>query len=165
MSQFLNLINSVADGNNLPLLSSLTEPIQGQIKEKLGGALENMVGSSQQTVDAVTSAIEQKAPVLTDSINSISKVYRWRNIIVISLTIWGIFMIISRILISNEDIKKHIESTNDSLVGSTGILTLIAYVWFGSIFIVTVLPAIISVTPKLENVLGAVTSIITGLTK
>ena len=163
MSQFLNLIKSVADGNNLSLLSSLTEPIQQQIKDSVGGNLENLKNAGQNVVESVENTITQKAPVLSDSLNSISKTYRWRNIIIVIVLLWAIFMILSRIFIKNEEVKKQIEDSHSLLFGQTGILMTIMYVWIGAIIIVTLVPAVMAITPKLENVLGSVNNVISAV--
>lgn len=160
MSQFLNLINSVGKGTNLPLLSSLAEPIQEQIKDSIGGSLDNLKNAGEAITDNVSDIIEQKAPVLSDSMSSVSVLYRWRNAIVIFLILWAIFMILSRIFIKDEDVKDHIEKTSFLLIGSQGIIYLIGVIWFGTLIMVSMVPAMIAIAPKVESVLGTVNSAI-----
>lgn len=162
MSQFLNLINSVADGDNLSLLSSLSGPVQDKIKETLGGNIDNLKNAGDVITENVSQSIEQSAPVLSNSINSVSKVYRWRGILIGFLVLWTVFMIISRILIKDEEAKKNIESTNSLLFGNTGVFPLILYIWVGSIILITIIPAILAVTPKLEDVLGVAGNLISA---
>lgn len=164
MSQFLNLIKSVGTGDNLSLLSSLSGPAQEQIKESIGGSLDNLKGAGEAMTESVSTAIEQKAPVMSNSMKTISKVYRWRAVIIIVLLLWAIFMILSRIFMPDEKAKEHIEKTNDLMIGHNGILLLIGYVWFGSLLMITVIPAIFAVTPKLENILGTVNTALTTFT-
>ena len=164
MSQFLNLINSVGDGDNLGLLSSLAGPAQEKIKEALGGNLDNLKNAGQMITDNVSQSIEQSAPVMSNSLTSVSKIYRYRAVIITFLIIWAIFMIVSRLLVKDEEAKKNIESTNSLLFGSTGVFTLILYIWIGSIVLITIVPAVLAVTPKLENVLGVAGNVISALT-
>lgn len=164
MSQFLDLIKSVGTGDNLALLSSLAGPVQDQIKEKLvgsvnGGATGSMDSFANNMVaENIGNVIEEKAPVLSNSIKSVSKIYRWRGIIIIGLLVWTIFMILSRILIKNEETKEHIEKANTLLIGNTGILMTIAYIWFYSLIVIAIVPSIVTVVPKLETLLGTVNS-------
>lgn len=160
MSQFANLINSITDGSNLSLLSSMAEPVKEQIKTALGGRFENLPEASPQTLNDVSNIIEQKAPVLSDSISSMSKTFRWRNVIIIGLLLWAVFVILMRIFIPDEKVKEHVEKTNDLLFGGVGIFPLIGMIWLGTLLIVTVVPAILATTPKFENVLSGLNSLI-----
>lgn len=170
MSQFLDLIKSVGTGDNLALLSSLTGPVQDQIKEKLAssasGALPDSLPGSMDSftnntlAENIGSVIEDKAPVLSNSIKSVSKIYRWRGVIIIGLLVWTLFIILSRIFIKNEETKEHIEKANTLLIGNTGILMTIAYIWFYSLIVIALIPSIVTVVPKLETLLGTVNSAI-----
>lgn len=167
MSQFLDLIKSVGTGDNLALLSSLAGPVQDQIKEKLASSVSSGLPDATGSMDSfannmvaenIGNVIEEKAPVLSNSIKSVSKIYRWRGIIIIGLLVWMIFMILSRILIKNEETKEHIEKANTLLIGNTGILMTIAYIWFYSLIVIAIVPSIVTVVPKLETLLGTVNS-------
>lgn len=156
MSQFLNLLKGIGKGDNLPLLSSLAEPVKDKITEAIGGNIENLVSSPPGVAEKISEEISEKAPVLSNSMLSVSKLYRWRAVIIIALVVWAIFMVVSRIFVKDEEARGHIETTNNLLLGNNGILLLIGLVWFGSLVLIALVPAFIAITPKLENILGTV---------
>jgi hypothetical protein len=155
MSQFLNILKSLPTESILPLVQNLNP----ELAEKLG-VLDNFTNASAPVMEAVTNSIQENSPVLVDSISSISKVYRWRNILVITIALWAIFLIVSRILNPFPKVQEDLEKTNELLVGRTGVIQLIVMVWISAILIVTLVPAVLSLTPKIEKLLGITTAII-----
>jgi len=159
MSQFLNILKSLPTDSILPLLQNLSP----ELAQKMSSFNSlNDLGNitSQPLVEAVESTIQETSPVLVDSISSIGKVYRWRNILVISIVVWALFLIVARITNPFPQVQEDLEKTNTLLVGNTGIIQLIVMVWISAILIVTLVPAILSLTPKLEKLLGISTAII-----
>jgi len=160
MSQYLNLVKSTSEGSPLALLSSLAPGFQEKITSLVGGKIENLANASSDTVGNVSNAIQVQAPVLSDSISSVSKIYRWRNTIVVIISIWVLAMILIRIFNDNEKLQEHLEKATDLVIGKSGALSLIVNIWVGAILLVALVPAIISITPKLEGFLGSISSVV-----
>lgn len=158
MSQFLNILKSFPTESVLPLIQNLNPEVANKLAGL--GMMDNFATASSPVLDAVTSSIEENAPVLVDSIQSVGKVYRWRNILVISIALWAVFLIIARIVNPYPKVQEDLEKTNELLIGRTGIIQLIVMVWISAILLVTIVPAILSLTPKIEKLLGISTAII-----
>lgn len=85
--------------------------------------------------------------------NSMSKIFTIRTIITILLVIWAIVMIVVRFIMTDEERKKDISYISDLLFGNIGVIPVILSVWAISIMIVTIIPLISGITPKLEDLL------------
>lgn len=114
-----------------------------------------------ETVPSVGTGIElPQLPQILQTSNGLSKIFNIRTIITIILVIWAVIMIVVRFAITDQERKKDIVYISDLLFGNIGIIPVILSVWAISILIVTLLPLISSVTPKLEDMLLSVTKAI-----
>jgi len=162
MSQFLNLLKSLPSESVLPMIQNLSPEVAEKLSSVIGKFPSSVeIGSSADPIiNSISNTIQENAPVLADSIQSVGKVYKWRNFLVISIILWAIFLITSRIINPYPQIQENFEKTNDLLIGKSGIIQVIVSVWVSAILIVTLIPAILALTPKLEKLLEIVTLIL-----
>jgi hypothetical protein len=159
MSQFLNMLKSFPTESVLPLIQNLNPDIIEKIKGFSGGSnLENLAQSPSAAL--IEETIQTSSPVLADSLQSVSKVYRWRNILIFIIILWAVFLIIARLTNPFPEVQEKIEKTGELMLGNTGIIQIIVTIWISSVLIVTLVPAIISLTPKLETLLNTTSAVL-----
>lgn len=158
MSQFLNMLKSFPTESVLPLIQNLNPEVLNNIKNIGGTQLENIASSPSASL--VEEAIQSNAPVLSDSLQAVSKVYRWRNILVIIIILWALFLIVSRIMNPFPEVQEKLEKTNELMLGNSGVIQVVVTIWIASVLIVTLVPAILSLTPKIENLLNVSSAVL-----
>jgi hypothetical protein len=161
MSQFLNILKSFPTDSVLPLIQNINPELLSKIGDP--SVISNLSSASGPVLEAVSNTIEESAPVLVDSVQAVSKVYRWRNFIVIAIILWAVFVLATRLMNPYPETQEKIEKASELLIGRTGVLQLIVMVWISAILIVTLVPAVLSLTPKLEKLLGVGTAILEGV--
>jgi hypothetical protein len=162
-----------------PAMESITSAISSGGKEQVLGMVKTALGGSAgappvapgiegvPTADIggdfdVEEAVMKVSPVTSETILSISSVYKWRNWIILGVMLWMITVVVGRYFIPNKEIKEEIEKTNTFLFGSTGLLNVIYMVWASTLLLVLIVPGIISILPKVDKMLGNINKITTA---
>jgi len=158
MSQFLNMLKSFPTESVLPLIQNLNPDIVEKIKGLGGAKLENLADSPSAAL--IEETIQNSSPVLADSLQSVSKVYRWRNILIIIVILWALFLLVARVMNPLPEVQENLEKTNELLLGNSGVIQVVVTIWISSVLIVTLVPAILSLTPKLETLLNTTSAVL-----
>ncbi len=157
---FSNLLGSIASGDPLSLLSALPKGAQNQVENLLGGSLQNAASASPQVMEHVNSVIENNAPVLSGTFSGISHIYRWTNVIIVILVVWGIVLLVLKAVLPNEKVNEDLEYANTLFLGNIGIIPLTILIYVISITIVTMIPVVISIAPKLDQLARTINTIV-----
>lgn len=157
---FSNLLGSIASGDPLSLLSALPKGTQDQVTGLLGGSLQNAASASPQVMEHVNSVIENNAPVLSGTFSGVSNIYRWTNVIIVILIIWGIVLLVLKAVLPNEKVNEDLEYANTLFLGNIGIIPLTILIYVISITIVTMIPVVISIAPKLDQLARTINTVV-----
>lgn len=155
-----NLLGSIASGNPLSLLSAIPKGAQEQVSNLLGGSLNNIANASPQVLNNVNSVIENSSPVLADTVKSVNTIYILRNVIIVFLLLWGIGLILTQVLVQNQKVKDDLEYANTLFLGNLGIIPIVVLIYVSSLLIVTLIPVIISISPKLDQLITSANTVV-----
>lgn len=149
---------------NLLKLVAQNPGVIGNVKD---AATNFMGGSSSSPSVGIQQPLKELGSVenVKSSIEGLSYLNNVQYIIIGFLVIWSISMIVSRFLIKDEETKKDLEFVHNNLFGQIGIIPIIISIWVSILLIVTVVPMLLNVFPKVGGLADSFKNGITEIIK
>jgi len=117
--------------------------------------------SSSQPANELLNALRgpSSSETVKNALEGLANLNNIRNIIIVIFILGGVSFIISRILVKDKDQKENVDFAHRVIFGDSGIIPFTAYIWPGILTVITILPILTDVLPKLGNFLDLITKL------
>lgn len=133
----------------------------------------NLIGNPQEIVNVITdtagNVLGERSVAATQELakdiplsmtfqGTIDSLVMFRNVSVIFIILWTILLVFNKYTsLTSQETKDNVQFINNTLIGNNGIISLIAFIWFFTLIIITLLPIFAQlegIVPKIISVLA-----------